>query len=865
MDGLKKVYGNYSGLILSRSIVNFYYGKRNIILKSFYLLLLVYTVIGSTSKREDKNSHYKETKNGLVKEGKSVSESENKRTRNVGIIKKSSLLKLILSIISVNKFGYIKANSVLGVLALEIFLLISRAFLTLKVASLDGVLVSALVSKKYKKFFSNLLFWMALGVPASLTNSLLAFSEKILSKNIRTNLTKNLLNDYLPDDDKSTLYKLLNRTSTTNDALSRSQNHDSKQENLTLINDPNQRITTDVEKFSNSLASLPSQLLKPSLDLLLCANRLATAGKNSAEGVVFLGLIIHLSTILLKSITPNFIKLSRKGNELENNFHMFHSKIAHNSEEIALTRGHRRELDLIDIAYYELEKFKRLELRRLAFYDLMMNFIVKYFWGASGLVLCSIPIFSQKLTGVKVDTDYISANFITNRRLLLSASGSLGRLIHSKKNVQNLIGYTAKIIEFQTVLDEINSEKRIEHKINSYEGVTSFVDEHKKSNFKALFDYITTPFEILRPVLKASTPTFLSNSESSSGARASSLEEKEQPLISGPRIFYGDEITFDRIPLITPSGNLLVKDLSFSIKAKDNLLIIGPNGCGKSSLFRILGGLWTVEEPGKLTIPYNKKDLFYLPQRAYLTMGTLKEQIIYPDSIEMFNAGIEKAMKSPDSIKIVKDEKYLVQLLKVVHLEHLVDDCLTLIKQNNQYSESNLIDNDVSASLDLPRKWSDVLSGGEQQRLALARLFYHEPKFAVLDECTSSISPELEQECYEYAIYHLNITVLSVCHRTSLWKFHNHLLKFDHDESNNVVGTVKFTKFDPITRLKYYNEKLENDKELKDLENISRRLDDLKKIQDDQRSLSSLSLMDMQSSSIASENKSIEGKRNVIG
>ncbi|GMF04756.1 unnamed protein product [[Candida] boidinii] len=123
--------------------------------------------------------------------------------------------------------------------------------------------------------------------------------------------------------------------------------------------------------------------------------------------------------------------------------------------------------------------------------------------------------------------------------------------------------------------------------------------------------------------------------------------------------------------------------------------------------------------------------------------------------------------------------------------------------------------------LDLVRKWPNLLSVGEQQRLALARLYYHCPKFAVLDECTSSISPELEQKCYKYAVDNCKITVLSVCHRTSLWKFHNHILKFDG------LGNAKFHKFDPELRLKKHDELIEIDNYLKNLNNLENKLKDL--------------------------------------
>ena len=83
---------------------------------------------------------------------------------------------------------------------------------------------------------------------------------------------------------------------------------------------------------------------------------------------------------------------------------------------------------------------------------------------------------------------------------------------------------------------------------------------------------------------------------------------------------------------------------------------------------------------------------------------------------------------------------------------------------------------------------------GVQQRLAMARMYYHKPRFAVLDECTSAVSPEMEQKMYQIA-QDLGISLISVCHRTSLWHFHNYLLKFDGK------GGYQFGHFDPSKRL----------------------------------------------------------------
>jgi ATP-binding cassette subfamily D (ALD) protein 3 len=150
------------------------------------------------------------------------------------------------------------------------------------------------------------------------------------------------------------------------------------------------------------------------------------------------------------------------------------------------------------------------------------------------------------------------------------------------------------------------------------------------------------------------------------------------------------------VPIVSPNGDILVKEISFEIRPGMNTIITGPNGCGKSSLFRILSSLWPLTG-GTLYRPHMDK-LFYIPQRPYLPPGTLRDQLIYPQT---------KFMMHKNKV----NDADLSKLLKEVQLEYLEDR---------------------EGGFDAVNDWNDILSGGEKQRIAMARLFYHKPLFAIL-------------------------------------------------------------------------------------------------------------------------------------
>lgn len=197
-------------------------------------------------------------------------------------------------------------------------------------------------------------------------------------------------------------------------------------------------------------------------------------------------------------------------------------------------------------------------------------------------------------------------------------------------------------------------------------------------------------------------------------------------------------VAVNELTLMTPdkSHRVLFEDLSLKIKLGQRMLIVGPSGTGKSSFLRALAGLWT-HGRGRIQRPA-LRSMFFLPQKPYCTLGSLREQLIYPRKV----SGASETTED------------LERVLETVHLGSL----------------PNRVD-----GLDDIRDWANLLSLGEQQRLAFARLLLAEPTLAILDESTSALDLAYEREMYQ-ALQAKGTTYVSVGHRTSLKEYHDILL-----------------------------------------------------------------------------------------
>ncbi len=190
-----------------------------------------------------------------------------------------------------------------------------------------------------------------------------------------------------------------------------------------------------------------------------------------------------------------------------------------------------------------------------------------------------------------------------------------------------------------------------------------------------------------------------------------------------------------KLTLETPNHKrILIKDLSLEIKPGEGLLIVGASGSGKSSLLRAIAGLWRTGS-GRILRPAIEEMLF-LPQRPYMLLGSLRAQLLYPQQD-----------------REVTDEE-LLQILEDVNLPNIVDQF---------------------GGLDAELDWAKVLSVGEQQRMAFARVLVTAPRFAILDEATSAMDIGNEDSLYKQ-LASSTTTLISTGHRPSIKKHHSQVL-----------------------------------------------------------------------------------------
>jgi putative ATP-binding cassette transporter len=203
-----------------------------------------------------------------------------------------------------------------------------------------------------------------------------------------------------------------------------------------------------------------------------------------------------------------------------------------------------------------------------------------------------------------------------------------------------------------------------------------------------------------------------------------------------------NRLAIQNLTLYTPNyQRILCRDVSVNLPPREGLLIIGTSGCGKSSVLRAIAGLWN-SGTGKIIRP-KLDEILFLPQRPYMVLGSLRNQLIYPQV----------------DLDITDEE--LQRVLQKINLPDLAQRF---------------------GGFDVEQDWADVLSLGEQQRVAFARILITQPQYVILDEATSALDVKNEENLYQH-LSRKEITFISVGHRPTLFKYHHQVLELLDNEN----------------------------------------------------------------------------------
>ncbi|KAL1568041.1 ATP-binding cassette sub- D member 1, variant 2 [Salvia divinorum] len=447
------------------------------------------------------------------------------------------------------------------------------------------------------------------------------------------------------------------------------------------ISNPEQRIASDIPKFCSELSDLVQEDLIAVTDGVLYTWRLCSYA--SPKYIFWILAYVLGAGGTIRNFSPAFGKLMSKEQQLEGEYRQLHSRLRTHTESIALYGGEKREEFHIQKKFENLVRHMRVVLHDHWWFGMIQDFLLKYLGATVAVILIIEPFFSGNL---RPDSSTLGrAEMLSNLRyhtsVIISLFQSLGTLSISSRRLNRLSGYADRIHELMAISRELATR----------DASSQQPDGHR--NYVSEANYIE----------------------------------------------------FDGVKVVTPTGNVLVEDLTLRVESGSNLLITGPNGSGKSSLFRVLGGLWPlisghIVKPG-VGSDLNK-EIFYVPQRPYTAVGTLRDQLIYP-------------LTADQEVEPLTENEMTV-LLKNVDLEYLLD----------RYPSEEEVN------------WGDELSLGEQQRLGMARLFYHKPKFAILDECTSAVTTDMEER-FCAKVRAMGTSCITISHRPALVAFHDVVLSLD--------------------------------------------------------------------------------------
>lgn len=262
-----------------------------------------------------------------------------------------------------------------GLLAVHTLCLVSRTFLSLIVAGMEGRMTKFIVRKDVKNFAWMLIKWFGIAIPATFINSMIRYLENKLALAFRTRLVRHAYKMYFNDQ-----------------VYYRVSNLDGRIENA------DHRLTDDISTFASSIAHLYSSLTKPCFDLMLIGFTLARSSAKMNASIVkgpLLGFLVIATTAhVMRRVSPKFGQLVSEEANRYGYLRHIHSRIITNAEEIAFYGGHKVELQQLREAYDRLTRQMNNIFSQKLWFIMLEQFFMKYVWSGTGMVMVSLPILT---------------------------------------------------------------------------------------------------------------------------------------------------------------------------------------------------------------------------------------------------------------------------------------------------------------------------------------------------------------------------------------------------------------------------------------------------------------------------------------
>uniref|UniRef100_A0A0K0DSK3 ABC transporter domain-containing protein n=1 Tax=Strongyloides stercoralis TaxID=6248 RepID=A0A0K0DSK3_STRER len=568
-------------------------------------------------------------------------------------------IKFFKSLIYLSSHFYSPTNYYSIILTLLILLIsISSEILGYYLGLVPGQCYKTLMNKDSKSFFY--IFWkgslMYIGKCALL--GALTTSGWFLYIVYRSNITKILHKKYFKNN---TLLKV-------------NLNYDNN------IDNPDQRITQDVDKMCNQLANsiMPAALICPLVIGYYTYKTYETAG---FYGIGAIYLYFILGTIVNRFIVSPLAKWTGRVEKYEGDLRYKHTTIKNNCEQINFYKAQSFENEASDDFLYKLLKH-HYYLSWWRFPNSFWQNFFNYYGGFMSYAIQYIPVFVMNSFDDLKPSDF--AQVIANNAFIyIYLINSFTRLTDTAYIAGQMAGVLQRVSQLLKYMEEINEEGAICNTTND-----------------------------------------------------TSID---------------DALIINNLVISKPQGGILINKLNINLKDSDSLLIFGNSGVGKTSLLRVIANIWSYDS-GEVICKYSDSELAIIPQKPYFPTGklTLMQQLIFPKKLLDIN-------------------------ISITDFESKVLDLLSMLKLNDLFKRIG--------SLFIQPQFEYVdLTPGELQRLSIIRGLLRDPKILLLDESTSSISEEMEEILYEYLLKN-SITLISIGHRKSLSKWHNHTLTLCYDGS----------------------------------------------------------------------------------